>query len=237
MRHNLPVAKNQLYLNRYLRLIESATYSNEYTENHHIVPKSLGGTDDDSNMKRLTARQHFIAHWMLWKAYDTDELSSAFWAMNHQKRTDQARYTKINSKTYEILKVRRRETIKRTNSERWKDPIWAEKTAKSMSEKLKANSELMKKRSILRKAMNNTEKHKRDLKAGWDALKNDAKRYEEYCQIQKNAAAYKIRPVSVDGIVYDNATVVSELFKISKGTVRQRIKSKTHQFKEWCYAD
>ena len=27
-----------------------------YTERHHIVPRSLGGTDDLSNLVRLTAR-------------------------------------------------------------------------------------------------------------------------------------------------------------------------------------
>ena len=38
-----------------------------YTERHHIIPKSLGGTDDDSNMVTLTAREHFLAHYCLWK--------------------------------------------------------------------------------------------------------------------------------------------------------------------------
>ena len=38
-----------------------------YTENHHIVPKSLGGTDDATNLIRLTAREHFICHLLLTK--------------------------------------------------------------------------------------------------------------------------------------------------------------------------
>lgn len=38
-----------------------------YTEKHHIVPKCLGGSDNDENLVRLTAREHFIAHRLLAK--------------------------------------------------------------------------------------------------------------------------------------------------------------------------
>lgn len=33
-----------------------------YTEQHHILPKSLGGSDAKHNLVRLTAREHFVAH-------------------------------------------------------------------------------------------------------------------------------------------------------------------------------
>jgi hypothetical protein len=37
-----------------------------YTEGHHIIPRSMGGTDESNNITYLTAREHFIAHWLLW---------------------------------------------------------------------------------------------------------------------------------------------------------------------------
>ena len=40
-----------------------------YVEKHHIVPKSLGGSNDASNLVKLTAREHFIAHLLLSKMY------------------------------------------------------------------------------------------------------------------------------------------------------------------------
>lgn len=40
-----------------------------YFEIHHILPKSLGGSDDRSNLVMFTGREHFIAHMLLWKAY------------------------------------------------------------------------------------------------------------------------------------------------------------------------
>ena len=40
-----------------------------YYENHHILPKCLGGTNDKENMVLLTAREHFIAHRLLCKIF------------------------------------------------------------------------------------------------------------------------------------------------------------------------
>ena len=36
---------------------------------HHIVPKHMGGTDDDYNLTYLNVREHIIAHYLLWKIY------------------------------------------------------------------------------------------------------------------------------------------------------------------------
>ena len=38
-----------------------------YTESHHIVPRSLGGSDEPDNLVNLTAREHFVCHWLLVK--------------------------------------------------------------------------------------------------------------------------------------------------------------------------
>lgn len=38
-------------------------------ERHHIVPKSLGGSDDKENIVKLTYREHYIAHLLLCKIY------------------------------------------------------------------------------------------------------------------------------------------------------------------------
>ena len=41
-----------------------------YCEIHHIVPKAFNGSDEDSNLVRLTYREHFLAHWLLTKIYN-----------------------------------------------------------------------------------------------------------------------------------------------------------------------
>lgn len=53
----------------------------QYGENHHIVPKSICSILKDSpdNIVRLSAQEHFLAHYHLWLAY-RDELKEKTWA-------------------------------------------------------------------------------------------------------------------------------------------------------------
>lgn len=56
-----------------------------YVENHHIVPRSMGGEETVS----LSARQHFICHWLLTKmtqGNDRFKMISAFSKMCFQDR-------------------------------------------------------------------------------------------------------------------------------------------------------
>jgi len=77
-----------------------------YFERHHIVPRCLNGTNIESNLVLLTAREHFICHQLLWKIHRTCALIFAFHNMIHCKRTDQQRYAnRLTSKQYEIVRV------------------------------------------------------------------------------------------------------------------------------------
>lgn len=49
-----------------------------YTEEHHILPKCLGGVDESSNLVLLTAKEHIIVHILLHRAYpDNTKLAHA----------------------------------------------------------------------------------------------------------------------------------------------------------------
>jgi len=93
---------NQHYLNRYYKFINSLKNQtvDGYFEKHHIVPRSHGGSNDKENLIKLTARQHYVAHWMLWKAYGK-EMTTAFHYMTHVGRYGK----RINSRTFELLKL------------------------------------------------------------------------------------------------------------------------------------
>ena len=78
-----------------------------YTERHHVIPKSLNGTDDKDNLVDLTAREHFICHWLLTKMYTGEAKSKMIYALNGMKRNGKftQRYeTLITSRVYESLK-------------------------------------------------------------------------------------------------------------------------------------
>lgn len=119
--------RSTLYLNRYNKFMNALKNQvvEGYTEKHHIIPRSHGGTNDESNIIRLTPRQHYVAHWMLWKAYGK-EMTTAFNYMNGIKRYGK----RLNSKTFEILKI---EEIQRQ-----KNKVFSEETRKKMSLAAKA---------------------------------------------------------------------------------------------------
>jgi hypothetical protein len=60
---------NNKYTKWYNSLINKAKDRtiNGYTEKHHIIPSSLGGTNDVENLIKLTPREHFICHLLLTK--------------------------------------------------------------------------------------------------------------------------------------------------------------------------
>jgi hypothetical protein len=60
------------YQNVYNSLIKKAQVRKKpdcYTERHHILPKSLGGSNAIENLVDLTAREHCLAHLLLAKIY------------------------------------------------------------------------------------------------------------------------------------------------------------------------
>ena len=54
----------------------------QYVEMHHVVPRCTGGTNSNENLVKLTAREHFICHWLLSRMFiDNVKLAYAFRTM------------------------------------------------------------------------------------------------------------------------------------------------------------
>lgn len=70
--------------------------SYRYYERHHVIPKCLGGTWSKNNLVLLTAREHFLCHWILYKSTPSElKLAYAFSRMCCGNRHSSAR--KVNS--------------------------------------------------------------------------------------------------------------------------------------------
>jgi len=78
--------ENYYHYIRYQRFIESRPLRENKRKRgfhwHHILPKSMGGEDTDSNLILLTPREHFIAHMILWKC-GYPKMIHALWYMTH----------------------------------------------------------------------------------------------------------------------------------------------------------
>jgi hypothetical protein len=125
-----------------LRLKEKS--SGFYFEGHHIIPKCKGGTGtstrakNNSNIVLLTAREHFLAHWLLWRIYGDRQMALAF----HKMMSSTKNINRItNSKGY----AEARESFRTTNM----GNTYGKGVVKVISEEQKLNhSKLMKGRYV-----------------------------------------------------------------------------------------
>lgn len=112
---------NSHYLNKYIRFINNCQHKNVnyqgYTERHHICPKSMfpdykSFTFHPWNCAVLTARQHFIAHMLLWKTYNNETMTRAFGAMsNYFTVKSSKKYENIRKKYSKIVSKQMKNTV------------------------------------------------------------------------------------------------------------------------------
>lgn len=97
------------YLNHYENLIAKAKRRKSmkgYYEVHHILPKCLGGLNTTDNLIKLSAREHFVAHWLLHRAHPNNSgLALAFKIMSTISTKGQQRYTPSSRAIAEALEA------------------------------------------------------------------------------------------------------------------------------------
>jgi len=134
------------YTRWYFQIIENASNSTfEIFEKHHIIPKSIGGSNNLKNIVKVTPRQHFICHWLLTKMTEGDvrkKMTYAFWSMCRSNKSHKRTYSSIQ---YEIA---RKKFIQIRNGKTFEEIYGIEK-AKEIKEKIsKKNKGMIKPRSI-----------------------------------------------------------------------------------------
>lgn len=113
----------------YNQLIERAKIAGRrkrngvYYEQHHIIPRCLHGSNEKCNLVLLTAREHFLAHWLLTKIHKND--FRLMYALNQLWRNNKG-LRGNRSKLYKYAREKFIYAMK--NNKEWKN-----KMAKSMS--------------------------------------------------------------------------------------------------------
>ena len=139
----------------YQRIYEQLTAKDmiaDYTEKHHIIPQCIGGTNDPSNLVRLTPEAHYLAHQLLVKIYpDNHKLIFAANRMTSGKRRNNNLYGWLRNKHAEatsklhkgkIVSAETRAKLSVANKGKPRPPISAETRAKlSVANKGKSFSE------------------------------------------------------------------------------------------------
>jgi hypothetical protein len=111
-----------------------------YYERHHIIPRSMGGSDDATNLVNLTAREHFLAHICLGKIHG----GTMWFAITMMKGNQQHSSFTCNSKLYEIAKREHAMVVSiakkgSTHSKKTKSAISIKLKGRILSEKHKAS--------------------------------------------------------------------------------------------------
>ena len=106
---------------------------NTKIESHHIIPRSLDGTNDSDNLVKLSAREHFICHRLLpkfTKGKTRTKMLYAIWRMCHSSKSRKESF-KLTARTYATIKEEMKNS--RTSDDftpEWKDKISAAKRGK-----------------------------------------------------------------------------------------------------------
>lgn len=96
--------------------------SGDRFERHHILPRSMGGTDDEDNLICLTHRDHYFAHCCLAKIHGGAMWLALEMMSNWVSKTNGRSFAFINSKMSGIARQRYwAENVKWTKDECMKD--------------------------------------------------------------------------------------------------------------------
>ena len=111
-----------------------------YYENHHILPKCLGGNDNEDNLILLRAKEHYICHKLLTKIYPTER--GLFFALHYMIHGRQRKYLRLSSFEYGEIRsnMKHSEKTKMKMSKIAKNRKVSDETRKILSESHKGIS-------------------------------------------------------------------------------------------------
>lgn len=143
---------DQFILNIIINRGRFAIPDGEYKEEHHIVPKCMGGTDDEQNLVHLYAREHIVAHKLLTEIYPGHSgIWDAFWQMCNCNKYDDF----FTPKEYELARIKHSENMRENN------PMKRPEMREAMSERMRGENNPMKRPEVRAKIMGENHPMKR----------------------------------------------------------------------------
>ncbi len=90
----------------------------DYFESHHIIPRALGGSNEKPNLVLLTAREHFVVHWLLTKmCIDPEHKRKMLYAISafRGRGTNNKQQRIFSSFEYSVLRRKHNEAFRGEN--------------------------------------------------------------------------------------------------------------------------
>jgi len=145
--HQFGINSFMNYSALYTRLIESRQRLNrQYStycgyERHHILPKSLGGSNKKENLVVLTPREHCLAHMILAKMYEGEQKAKMCFALISLAKLRNKNRQFITSREYDRLRRAHYAALQDPDYKAWRSAItkaqWTPERRAAVSAKTK----------------------------------------------------------------------------------------------------
>ena len=153
-------------------------------EIHHIQPRSLGGSNDSSNLVKLTCFEHVIAHYILARDTHTPEMYAAFNMMSSKNFNEENIRNLTEDDLREIAEVLKeaKDFCRKIGSSWVNDPALVKKQKEGIKRFREENPE---------KFLQNENSRIEAIKNWWASPKNKESRSGDNSPIRKNPDLYK----------------------------------------------
>ena len=200
-----------------------------YYEKHHILPKSMGGSNKKINIVKLTGREHLIAHMLLWKIYKNASMQAAIWLMSN------ANGIKINSRIYEKIKNEHANNVRQLFTGRLHSADTKEKLSivakgrisKKKGIKLHLSHDDIKKRSESRKGKCTGKNNPMSKESNRQKIRDNhaTDEYKAKARIARlGHKPYNFKNVSVEGCIFESAAEAARQLSITYNCLIRRIR-------------
>lgn len=204
---------------------------------HHIIPKSLGGTNRAENMVLLTPKEHFLVHRLLYRLQPCRETALAVHVMNSKHKRGSSVYVEVRESVAahsrkmmtnlhqnpEFIQ-RRDKNARNVLAKLREDPIW--KAAETERSRIRTT------------ARHNDPTYRQKIAEGRSRFYNDREKVAE------KAAKRKIPLVATDVVsgvetIYASATDAGLILNIPRTHITRAVKNPTRTAAKmrWRYLD
>lgn len=213
----------------YVKTLKRFKGDGNYYEEHHIKPKSCGGSNEKENLVLLTSREHFLAHYLLTKflkGEDRKRMCIAFKYMSRDKNG--LRY--MNSRLYNSVRLigELNPNYGRQWDEETKKRMGAPKKGKKLSEETRKKLSEIHKGKVKKRGYTLSEETKKRMS---ESRKNNPKMWE-------SRNCYEVICVETN-VKYRSARYAEKETGISHSTIKRCCKGEyaTAGSLHWIFAD
>lgn len=210
-----------------------------YYEKHHILPKCMGGKDTEDNFVLFTAREHVVAHHLLWRANPKNH--SLMWAYSRTLNTKEGKLR--NSRQVEYLKIVKSEVMRNREisdetKEKIRQTLKGRKVPREVVEKSRKKN-TGRKRSAETKALLSLRRQEL-LESGWQHTEEAKKKISEASRGREVSEETRKKLSDINKgkeIPEHQRKLLSEIQKSLKPWEKSSVKARKPREKVWREAD